>query len=166
MRVLIAVASKHGSTTQIGAAIGGALIDAGMSVDIVPVEEVTTVRPYSAVIVGSAVYMGRWMEEAKRFCLLFEGDLVNRQVWLFSSGPLGDPPKPVDGPVEVAELMTATQALGHRVFAGSLDKGELGLGERAIVAAVKAPAGDYRPWDDIEAWATEIAHELNAGVPA
>jgi menaquinone-dependent protoporphyrinogen oxidase len=166
MRVLVTVASKHGSTTQIGAAIGAALMDAGLSADVVLVQDVTTVRPYGAVIVGSGVYMGRWMESARRFCTMFEGDLVNRPVWLFSSGPIGDPPKPVDGPAEVDEIVTATRAVGHRVFAGNLDKRELGLGERAVIAAVKAPTGDYRPWDDIEAWATEIAHELNAGVPA
>jgi menaquinone-dependent protoporphyrinogen oxidase len=166
MRVLVAVASKHGSTTQIGAAIGAALIDAGLSADVVPVEDVTTVLPYDAVIVGSGVYMGRWIDSAHRFCTAFEGDLVNRPVWLFSSGPIGNPPKPVEGPAEVAQLVSATRALGHRVFAGNLDKRELGFGERAVIAAVKAPTGDYRPWDDIEAWATEIAHELSAGVPA
>ena len=25
------------------------------------------------------------------------------------------------------------------------------------------PGGDFRDWDDIEAWATHIAHELTAG---
>ena len=38
----------------------------------------------------------------------------------------------------------------------------LSLGERAIVAALRAPFGDYRPFDDIEAWADSIATHLAA----
>ena len=59
-------------------------------------------------------------------------------------------------------MVEATGAREHVVFAGSLDKHRLGLGERAIVAAVKAPEGDYRPWDEIDAWAGRIAEGLTA----
>ena len=165
MRVLVTVASRHGSTTQIAAAIGAALIDAGVPADVLPVDEVTAVAPYDAVILGSGVYMGRWLEPAQRFTDRFATDLSARPVWLFSSGPIGDPPKPAGEPADVVGLVEATHARGHRVFAGSLDKHELGIGERAFNAAVRAPEGDFRPWDDIEAWANEIAVELKAAAP-
>jgi menaquinone-dependent protoporphyrinogen oxidase len=94
--------------------------------------------------------------------------LLRRPAWLFSSGPLGDPPVPETDPVDVAKVMTLTGARGHRVIAGRLDKHDLGLGERAIAAVVKAPEGDFRPWDEIAAWAKEIARTLKseAGVTA
>ena len=133
--------------------------------DVLPVDELTTVAPHDAVILGSGVYMGRWLEPAQRFTDRFATDLSARPVWLFSSGPIGDPPKPAGETGDVVGLVEATHARGHRVFAGSLDMHELGIGERAFSAAVRAPEGDFRPWDDIESWANEIAGELKAAVP-
>jgi menaquinone-dependent protoporphyrinogen oxidase len=53
-------------------------------------------------------------------------------------------------------------ARGHRTFPGRLEAGELGLGERLVVKAVRAPYGDYRPWEEIDAWSGAIAAELEA----
>jgi menaquinone-dependent protoporphyrinogen oxidase len=61
--------------------------------------------------------------------------------------------------------MEQTGALGHRVFAGKLDKAELGRLERTMVRAVRAPMGDYRDWDDIAAWAASIADSLSTMEP-
>jgi menaquinone-dependent protoporphyrinogen oxidase len=131
MRVLVTVASRHGSTTQIAAAIGAALIDAGFPTDVLSVEDVPSLEGYGAVVLGSGIYMGRWLEPARRFIDIFDTDLAARPVWLFSSGPVGDPPKPVGEPAEVAGLVERTGAREHRVFAGNLDKHELGIGERS-----------------------------------
>ena len=81
------------------------------------------------------------------------------------SGPLGDPPEPQEDPVDVADLITAVSARDHHVFAGALDKADLNMIERAAIRAVHAPYGDFRDWDEIEAWADTIADELEAGVP-
>ena len=86
-------------------------------------------------------------------------------VWLFSSGPVGDPPKPADECVDAAPLAKLIGAREHRLFAGDVDRKRLGFGERLIVAVVRAPDGDFRPWPEIEAWANEIAAAL-ARVPA
>jgi menaquinone-dependent protoporphyrinogen oxidase len=59
-------------------------------------------------------------------------------------------------------MRTATGARDHRTFAGLVDRRRLGLGEKAILAMVKAPEGDFRPWDEIRAWAGEIAAALAA----
>ena len=164
MRVLVASASKHGSTTEIARAIGTALMLRLIDVDVRAVDDVVSLDRYDAVVLGSGIYMGHWLQPAKRFIEANEAELLKRPVWLFSSGPLGDPPKPIEEPVDAAGLIEATHARGHRVFAGSLDKQELGIAERAMVAAVRAPEGDYRPWDDIDAWAGEIVEELAAPV--
>ena len=88
---------------------------------------------------GSAVYAGHWMNSMKKMAHRLAPELIDRPVWLFSSGPIGDPPKPNEEPVDVAPLVEATGARGHALFAGKLDKDVLGFAEKAIVAAFKAP---------------------------
>ncbi|HUY44752.1 MAG TPA: hypothetical protein VMV92_03360 [Streptosporangiaceae bacterium] len=89
--------------------------------------------------------------------------LAGRPVWLFSSGPVGDLPKPEEEPVDVAAVAGATAARGHQVFAGRLVRKQLSFPERAVTAALRAPEGDFRDWDAIREWAAEIAEAL---VPA
>ena len=160
MRILVTSASKHGSTTEIAREIGTSLLLRLVQADVRPVESVVTLDGYDAVILGSGIYMGHWLESAKRFIEQHSAELLERPVWLFSSGPLGDPPKPSDEPADAAGMVAATAARGHRVFAGSLDKEELGIAERAMVAAVRAPEGDFRPWAEIDAWVEEIVTAL------
>ena len=162
MRVLVSAGSRHGSTAEIAATIGRALTDAGIDVDVTPPEDVATLAPYEAIILGSAVYMGRWLEPARSFVDRFADELPRRRVWLFSSGPLGVTPKPAGDPVDVAAIEASTHALEHRVFAGSMDKRDLGFGEKLVVAGVHAPYGDFRPWDEITGWARSIAQALEA----
>lgn len=163
MRVLVTAASKHGSTSDIAQAIGAALASREIDADVWSIEAVESLDVYDAVVLGSAIYMGHWLDPAKKFIERHATVLRERPVWLFSSGPLGDPAKPEGPPADAAAMIEATGTREHVVFAGSLDKHRLGIAERAMVAAVKAPEGDYRPWDEVEAWAVRIAEELTAG---
>jgi menaquinone-dependent protoporphyrinogen oxidase len=88
--------------------------------------------------------------------------LAARPVWLFSSGPVGDPPKPEEDPVDVAEILAATRAREHRVFAGKLVRQQLSFPEKAIVSALRVPEGDFREWTEITSWATGIATALQS----
>jgi menaquinone-dependent protoporphyrinogen oxidase len=89
-------------------------------------------------------------------------ELRARPVWVFSSGPLGETPKPDEEPPDGRAVAERVGAREHRVFAGSLDRSKLGLGERAIVGMVKAPYGDFRSWPTIAAWGTGIARALRS----
>jgi menaquinone-dependent protoporphyrinogen oxidase len=161
MRVLVAVASKHGATTEIGEAIAEPLRSLGVEVDVRDVTDVGELGTYGAAVVGSAVYMGKWLPEAMAFVRGHASALRAIPVWLFSSGPLGaDTPVPPGDPASLDELMEMAHARGHRVFSGRLDKNDLGLGERLITKVVHAPAGDFRDWDAIQAWAREIGETL------
>jgi menaquinone-dependent protoporphyrinogen oxidase len=171
-RVLVAVASRHGATRDIARAIGARLeqgtpgredgVDDGVMAVVLPVEQRPDPRPYDAVILGSAVYMGRWLEPARDYATAFAGALRERPVWLFSSGPIGAPPFPPDEPHDAGPLRQITGAREHCVFPGRLDKQVLGFGERAMVTAMRAPTGDFRDWDGVRAWADAIAVDLAA----
>jgi menaquinone-dependent protoporphyrinogen oxidase len=160
VKVLVIAASRHGATTEIAATIGAALATAGHAVTVEHPEGVASVAGYDAVVVGSAVYMGHWLEAARELVEREKVALERVPVWLFSSGPVGDPPKPVEEAVDELPLVELVGARGHRTFAGHLQKTGLGFSEKAIVAAVRAPEGDFRPWADIRAWAREIATAL------
>ncbi len=161
MRVLIAAASKHEATTEIAQAIGRALAQAGIESEVSSPALVESLDSYDAVVLGSAVYMGRWQPSAMSFAESHVEALRQRPVWLFSSGPIGSPdPKPEGNPAEVAELSRQIRAREHHIFTGRLDRGRLGFGERTIVGAVHAEFGDFRNWDEIAGWGDKIARQL------
>jgi menaquinone-dependent protoporphyrinogen oxidase len=91
MRVLVSAASRHGSTTEIAARIAEIL---GRSQQIAVVEaapaDVDSLDGFDAYVIGSAVYMGRWLTDARELIHRLSG-WTDHPVWLFSSGPIGDP---------------------------------------------------------------------------
>jgi menaquinone-dependent protoporphyrinogen oxidase len=162
MQVLVSVASRHGSTKEIGEAIAEVLRESGFVAEVRDPDDVEDVEPYGAVVLGSSVYVGRWAASARAFVDRFAGRVADRPVWLFSSGPVGAPPAPGGDPDEVPALVQRMHARGHRTFAGRLDKGDLALAERAVVALVQAEQGDFRAWRDVQDWAARIAEDLHA----
>ena len=166
MDVLVAVASRHGATLQIGEAIAATLATHGLRVETRRVEDVRSLDGHDAVILGSAIYAGHWLRRARVFVDTFEADLLRGPLWLFSSGPVGDPPRPAEVPTEVARTVRRLGAQDHQLFGGHIDGDVLNLAEKALVALVRAPYGDYRPWERITAWAEAIAADLRAGATA
>jgi menaquinone-dependent protoporphyrinogen oxidase len=165
MNVLVAVASRHGATLQIGEVIATSIRACGLPSELHRVEDLDSLDDYEAVVLGSGVYAGHWLRRARVFVDSFEAQLLQRPVWLFSSGPVGDPPPPLEAPSEVAGLVKRLGARGHRLFGGRIETDELGLAEKALVALVRAPSGDYRPWTEISEWAEAIAAELGPSAP-
>ena len=94
MRVLVTAASRHGSTADIAAAIVRVLHLRGLAADLVEPAEVKDLSEYDAVVLGSAVYAGRWMGPATDLVARCQSQLAGRPVWLFSSGPVGNPAEP------------------------------------------------------------------------
>ena len=122
MTMLIAVSSKHGSTREIAESIGATIRDAGIEVEVADAQDVGAVDHYDAVIVGSALHMGRWMGPARDLVNRSAEALRTRPVWLFSSGPMG---RDIVDPADAAEGMKLLELVGardHRVFAGKADK--------------------------------------------
>ena len=162
MRVLVAVASRHGGTHEIGSIIADVLRQAGHAVDEVDPADVGLIDPYGAVVLGSAIYNGRWLAEARELAQRAATSLSHRPVWFFSSGLAGVLPSAVNSPIEERDLTERLAARGHRKFAGRLDRGVLSFAERTIIAAARGRDGDYRDLDAVRAWAGAIAAELSA----
>ncbi len=166
MKVMIAVASRHGSTREIAEEIARVLEREGHEIDVVDAEPDRWLDDeHDAYLVGSGVYFGNWLRSARKFVTSNRQVLAQRPTWLFSSGPLG-----ADGEVGIAtghlsKLLAPLRAVEHRVFRGRLDRNDLNLVERAVVRGLRAPSGDFRNWNDVEVWALEISAELNTHIP-
>jgi menaquinone-dependent protoporphyrinogen oxidase len=164
-QVLVAYATKYGATAEIAEKIGQVLRQAGLRTDVLPTDRVSDLTPYNAVILGSAVYIGQWRKKAATFLKANEKALAERQVWLFSSGPMGE-----GEPVELTQgwrFPKALQPIADRirphdiaVFHGAVDVGKLNFIEKWMLKNVKAPVGDFRDWEAITSWATAIADVL------
>ena len=161
MRVLVTSASRYGSTTAIADAIGRSLSARGLLVDVSPVSEAGDVSGYDAVVLGSGIYLGRWLPPALEFAEGQRDALASRPTWLFSAGLAGRQPKAdASRAVMLAELIEAIGPRAHVLFGGLFDRAVMDDEERAQLAAVPTPDGDYRDWAEIEAWANAIADEL------
>ena len=138
--------------------IGSTIAGQGLAVDVRRMEDVDTVFPYDALVIGSAVYMGRWTTEARAFVELHEGGILSRPTWLFSSGPIGE--STGAEPFDADDLLRRTKAREHHLFGGRLLKRTLRGRERALARLLRVQDGDYREWAVVVAWATAIARLL------
>jgi menaquinone-dependent protoporphyrinogen oxidase len=162
-RILIAYATKHGATAEIAERMADVLRGQGVQVDVLPVGRAVDVASYGAVVLGSAVYFGRWRKEAAAFLKANEPSLATRPVWLFSSGPSGDGGAFLKGKDFPEALQPVADRIGPRsavVFWGRVDMDKLNPLEKMAMRNTKTPVGDFRDWGAIEGWVGGIADEL------
>ena len=164
-RVLVAYASKHGTTAEIAGKIGDTLKQAGLQVDVLTVKSVKDPASYKAFVLGSAVYIAMWRKEMAQFVQKNEKLLSGRPVWIFSSGPMGegDPTELLHGwrfPEAQRSLIESIKPRDVALFHGAIDIKKMSLFEKWVLKSVKAPTGDFRDWDAINKWAAGIADEL------
>ncbi|MEI2774920.1 MAG: flavodoxin domain-containing protein [Tetrasphaera sp.] len=174
MKVLVAYATRHGSTAGIAQRVAATLTEHGVPAQAQPVEQVKDTSGYDAVVLGGAAYMFHWLKPATRFAKKHHAELSSKPVWLFSSGPIGTDLVDAKGndvlettrPREFDDLVALLHPRGEKVFFGAYDPDAppIGLSER-IVRHMPAtrdsfPAGDFRDWAAIDAWAEQIATEL------
>ena len=164
LRVLIAYSSVHGSTAEIARAVALTLCRTGFDVDVVPVAEVQDVSGYDSVVLGSAVYGGKWRKDALEFLDRFTPVLSHRDIWLFQSGPLGHSAQYIVRalPANVALMAEYLGMKGCATFGGRLD-GSVG-GPVARFLARAGFAGDYRDFGEIRLWAEQMAREIAMNV--
>jgi len=160
--VLVAYGTRNGSTGGIARMIAATLRDEGLAVQDRPAAQVCAVDCYDAVILGGALYAGRWHRDAVRFTRRHAAALRQRPVWLFSSGPLDDSADAGALPAVhgVGAAMARTHATGHVTFGGQLTGEARGFLARAMVRGGKG--GDFRDRRQIEEWSRSLAGQLRA----
>lgn len=180
MKVLVAYASRHGATAGIAERVAGTLSEAGLTTDLADVEQVADAASYDAFVVGGATYMFHWMKPAVAFVRRHRHHLATHPTWLFSSGPLGTERFDEEGtdalvaarPKEFEELEGLVHPRGTTVFFGAWDPDAppIGAAERMMrlmpAGRQALPAGDFRDWEAIEAWARGVAEDLTASTAA
>jgi menaquinone-dependent protoporphyrinogen oxidase len=175
VKAIVIYASRYGSTKGIAEFIAEKLRLQGTQAVARSVSEEPHPEEYDAVVIGSAVYMEHWLDEATEFVRRNRTSLAGRPVWLFSSGPLQLGPETIATdesklePKEIPELRDAIHPRDHRIFFGALDPGKLGVKYRMLrklpAARAVLPDGDFRNWNDIESLAGSIAKALGDTLP-
>jgi menaquinone-dependent protoporphyrinogen oxidase len=178
MKILVAYATRHGATRGIAECIAATLERTGLDVALRSVEDAGPIDEYDGFVIGSAAYMGGWLGPATTFVRRHRDRLATRPDWLFSSGPTSSETVDAKGrdqlkasePKEFAEFARSIRPRDERVFFGAYDPDADPTGPaeslmarflKVVPAARQAlPAGDFRDWPAIEAWAATIAREL------
>jgi len=161
-KILVAYASKCGSTGEVAQAIGQALCAHGATVDVRRVEEVGDVTGYDAFVVGSAIRMGAWLPQAKSFVEANAAHLRTAPTAFFTVHMLN-----LDDSEESKSARAAYVAPMHAIltpqaeafFAGKLDMSKMSFLDRMISKMMKAKDEYKRDWNAIAAWAGQILPE-------
>jgi menaquinone-dependent protoporphyrinogen oxidase len=157
--ILIAYATRAGSTAEIAAALGETLAERGFSVEVKPVKKVSSLDGYQAVILGSAIRMGNWLPEMVKFIQSNQSALNGLPTALFTVHMLNT------GDDEASQAARAAYTAPIRAllpdapevfFTGVMDFSRLSFLDRFIASLVKAVESDQRDWNAIRRWAETV----------
>jgi menaquinone-dependent protoporphyrinogen oxidase len=166
MVVLVGYASEHGSTRGIAERVAARLGEHGSRVEVLSLDQVRDVGGYDAVVLGSAIHNQAWLPQATQFVRRNLGALAGRPLWLFSVGM----PDALPGPLRalarkeeakvIAGFRDAIRPRGHHLFSGVFHRDQVPFVGRLIFRAMGGRYGDFRDWQQIDAWAQGIARQL------
>jgi menaquinone-dependent protoporphyrinogen oxidase len=160
-KVLVTYSSKYGSTGGVADAIGKELCSRGVAADVAQIKNASNLGSYQGVVIGSAIYMGRWMSEA--------ADFVKKNREVLSRVPVAyflacmtlreqteqSRAKVLSYMDPVLESVPEIKPVSIGTFAGALDYNNLSWLNKKIMKSKGAPEGDFRDWNAIRAWARE-----------
>ncbi len=161
-RILVTYASKAGSTSEVAAAIADVLGRNGADVTVEPLKNIKDISAYQAVVVGSLIRMGGWVSEAKKFIETNKAALEKVPTAYFTTcATLKEDNAQTRAEVAgyVEPIHQILKPLESGLFGGKMDTGKLNFIDRKIIemmAKGENPNGDYRNWDEINAWAEKI----------
>jgi menaquinone-dependent protoporphyrinogen oxidase len=162
-KILIAYASRAGSTGEVARVVGEVLQAQGAVVDVAAMKEIQDLSPYRAVVVGSAIRMGSWVPEATAFVKKHSTELGKVPTAYFTvcltlKDDNEENRKKVDAYLDPLRVIVKPAVSGS--FAGVMDPIKLSVLERLMVRMIKAPTGDFRNWDAIRGWAAGLLEYL------
>jgi len=155
-KILVTYATRAGATFEVAMRVAEVLRAAGATVDVKPVTAVHEMKGYDAVVVGSAIRMGRWLQEAVAFVQAHRETLSHiPTAYFLVSGFLRDDTPEMRRKVlayldHVRKILEPT-SIG--MFAGKMDYSKMDWLDRSIAEAVSSSEGDWRSWEAIRSWA-------------
>lgn len=156
--ILVAYATKHGSTREVAEAIAGVLRDRGAHVTVQLADEITNLDGFSAIVLGGALYTGRWHRDARHVLARFEGRFAGRQLAIFALGPKSTAPEDIaDSRSQLDHTLDRfpeIKPVSVAVFGGVIDP------TRLHFPFSHMPASDARDWREIRRWAKELAEKF------
>jgi len=162
--ILVAYGTKHGSTRDVAEAVAEALSELGLAVDTRPAGLADDVSRYAAVVVGGALYTGRWHPDALHFLRRHKTTLARMPVAVFGMGPRTMDERSVgDARAQLARALAKVPEVEPRtiaIFGGVIDPDGLRFPFNRM------PASDARDWAAIRAWARETADAFGYGKAA
>ena len=173
-RVLVAYATKYGSTKEVAEAIADTMRENGLAVDIEPMREVKSLEEYTAVVLGAPLYMLHWHKDAHHFLSWHREAFTKLPVAVFALGPWHD--KEDEWKEVRAELDKELtkfpwfKPFAIEIFGGKFDPDKLRFPENLLAklpaSPIKnAPASDIRDWEAIRAWASSLASQFRSALP-
>jgi menaquinone-dependent protoporphyrinogen oxidase len=169
--ILVTFASRYGSTQEVAAVVAAVLRERGLEVDLQHMKEVSTLDGYRVVVLGAPLYIGQWEKEAQRFLSLHRAALEQRTVALFTLGPTeGEEDSWDDVRKQLEEVMAKYQwmkPISSELFGGKYDPEKLRFPDSLLAILPvsplhRMPASDVRDWEEIRAWAAQLASQLAA----
>jgi menaquinone-dependent protoporphyrinogen oxidase len=161
--ILIAYATKHGSTAEVATAIAATLRRSGLDAEVVPAAAVHSLEEYSGVVLGGALYMGRWHSDAIAFLRRLEPELAERTFAVFAMGPREVETETAGSRAQLEKALVKVPALepaAVAIFGGVHDPSQHRFPFNRM------PAFDARDWDVIEAWTQDLVPLFRYGKPA
>jgi len=162
--VLVAYATRYGSTQEVAEAVAATMRERGLAVDIQPMREVRGLEGYRAVVLGAPLYMFRWHKDALHFLTRHRAALTQRPVAIFALGPFHAEEKEYQEvrrqlDKELAKFPWLTPA-EIAIFGGKFDPQKLTFPHNLVPALKNMPASDVRDWTAIRAWASDLAAQF------
>jgi len=168
-QVLVAYATKYGSTQEIAGFVAAALREDGVDVDFRPARDVSSLDGYSSVVLGAALYNHKWHGDAVRFVSRHRTELTRLPVAVFAVGPVNNNPQEFDSAREQIERVLSRwewlSPASLAVFGGRFDPARLHFPGAAWMLQ-KVPASDIIDPAAIGAWAHSLSEALALRQPA
>lgn len=158
MTTMVVVASKHGSTAEIGERIASTLNSRGVRAHVKSVDEAEAwLYETDNVVVGMPVYQQKLSSAGTLFLQSNRSELLGKPMFLFAVG---------GGPRLSPELTKQLKSFPHRevaYFRGAITKDRLGFLEKLQLRLMHIPMDvDYRDWVAVEDWARGlVAYGVN-----
>ncbi len=165
-KILVAYATRAGSTIGVAQAIGKKLAESGAAVDVKPVKNVKDIRNYQAVVIGSAIRRGSVLPEIPVFIQDNKEELKNIPVALFIVCMVlreDNEQNRAKAASYIKSLQDEISFVDIGFFTGKLDYAPLNFIDAFIIKYfIGTPEGDLRDWQKIDEWAYTLGAKLKS----